>query len=372
MEDKRNLKNAEIDKSLLESVEKNIESNKRIIQYYKKFKNESSIAFKRDGIENKIERIKFCNKLWIMNKYNNLKIKDFVKTSLCHDKFCSNCKKVMQAGRMVRYIPELNIYKKNMYHLILTVPNVSGNELRFTIKKMNRAFKSIIKLLNGSKKIKGIDFSNFNYLGAVRSLEVTFKRDNYHPHFHVAIVLENFKESKKKYINDFSFNYGNFSTLFSSEEVLIQKLFYLYYNNIKVTKEKIDNLKQGYSCKLLKFREEDYAELFKYMCKNTDEDGKILKYENFSCLYYSLYKIKQIQGYGCLYNIKSEEDLTSCENEYEKLIEFLNESESPERDINKVRDLINETEYKLISRKTFFKYLKEDDKIDKTFSNENN
>lgn len=361
MEDKRNLQNAEIEKSLLESVERNIENNEKIIKHYEKFKNESSVAFTKDGIEKKIERIKFCNKIWIMNKYEKFKIKDFVKTSLCRDKFCSNCKKVMQAGRMVRYIPELNVYKKNMYHLILTVPNVQGEELRFAIKKMNRAFSSLIRLFNGSRKIKGIDFSGFSYLGAIRSLEVTFQGNNYHPHFHVAIVLENFEETKKKYINDFSFSYGNFKTLFSKEEILIQKLFYLYYNNVKVTKEKINSLKQGYSCKLLKFKEEDYAELFKYMCKNTDENGQILKYNNFSCLYYSLYNVKQIQGYGCLYNIKSEEDLISSENEYDELIKFLNDSESPERVLNKVKDLIND-EYKLISRKTFFKYLKEDDK----------
>ena len=356
------LKDIVVDKETLQKVVDNRSYNNLIVDYYKEFSNSGSISFNKDLLIKKGERLDYCNKYWQLDKYEKLKIKDFKKTNLCHDKFCANCKKVRQAGRMAKYIPELEKYKGNLFHLVLTVPNCSGQELNSTYKKMAKSFNMIIRYLDGRLKIKNIDFSVFDYQGAVRSLEVTFHGNSYHPHFHVGIVLNSnlFSLDSMNIINDFSYNnrYGirELKRLFCNEEILIQKIWYLLINNIKVTEKSINGLSQGYSCMVNKFHENDYAELFKYISKGSDEKGNLLTYDNFVSLYYGLYRVKQIQGYGCLYRINDDMDLEELEQKYDDYIQNLKKKESPVVAYQTPQDLINDTKYTLISRKSYFKY----------------
>lgn len=354
--------NAIVSKDLLQNVIDNISYNKIIIDYYSKFQNECGMAFNPDTLQRATDRIRSCNKFWQLDKYQIQKIKDFKKTNLCHDKFCANCKKVKQAARMSKYIPVLELYKDKLYHMTLTVPNCSGVDLLSTYKRMAKSFKTLIRYFTGNLIIKGIDFSSWGYEGAVRSLEVTFKGDSYHPHFHVGLVL-NIDVFDKKIINTYSYNYksgfAELKRLFSAYEIMIQKIWYLLINNIKVTKKSIFELDVGYSCTIDKFSEEDFAELFKYMTKERDEKGYILTYENFISLYYGLYRIKQIQGYGCLYKIKDDVDLEELDKKYKDYIQEIQKRESPEVVYEKPQDLVVDSEYKLISRKTYFKYLRQ-------------
>jgi len=197
----------------------------------------------------------------------------------------------------------------------------------------------------------------------VRSLEVTFKGNSYHPHFHVGIVLGSQLLGHKTIINKYSWDYktgiAELKRLFSEQEILIQKIWYLLLNNTKVTKMAIDEIEDGYSCTMDKFPEEDFAELFKYITKETDEQGNILTYNNFISLYYGLYRVKQIQGYGCLYRIKDEEDLESLEEKYEEFMQEIRKKESPMLVYETPQDLILDSEYKLISRKNYFKFLRQ-------------
>lgn len=357
-----NLTDVTVDKKVLQDVVDNIGYNETIISYYARFSLESSVSFSSQLLVKKSERLKFCNHFWQLDKYQEQKIKDFRKTNLCHDKFCANCKKVLQAGRMAKYIPELEKYKDNLFHLTLTVPNCSGADLNFTYKKMAKSFRMLINFLNGHNKIKGINFARFGYQGAVRSLEVTFHNNSYHPHFHVGLVLD-LNLGRKKIINTYSYNFTNGLTelkrLFCKEEILIQKIWYLLINNIKVTKSSIDDLPEGYSCTIDKFNEDDYAELFKYISKGSDENGNTFSYENFVALYYGLYRVKQIQGYGCLYRIDDSIDLEELDNQYEDYIQEIRKKESPLVVYERPKDLILDTEYTLISRKAFFKYLRQ-------------
>lgn len=372
-----NLKDITVEKEILNDVVKNIEYNKAIVGYYERFANDmesieekqhyfvvtkSHLTFDSKLLFRKGSNLDWCNKYWTLDKYENQKIKDFKKANLCHDKFCANCKKVKQAGRMAKYIPELEKYKSNLYHLTLTVPNCSGQDLNATYKKMAKSFKMLINFFTGHNKIKGINFDKFKYEGAVRSLEITFHSDSYHPHFHIGIVL-NSKLSRKKIINTYSYTnktgLRELKRLFSKEEILIQKIWYLLFNGIKVTKSSIDELDEGYSCAIEKFNEDDYAELFKYISKGSDEEGNTLTYDNFISLYYGLYRIKQIQGYGCLYKINDEIDLEELELKYEEYIQEIRKKESPVVACETPQDLILDSEYTLISRKTFFKYLRQ-------------
>ena len=144
--------------------------------------------------------------------------------------------------------PVLEQYQDTLFHLVLTLPNCKGEELFNTYGKMAKKFKSIINYFTGHNKIKGIDFSSWGYQGAVRSLEVTFKKDNYHPHFHVGIVLDPNAVGIKDIQNIYSFNYKSEVTelkrLFSEQEILIQKIWYLLLNDMKVTKLAIEELEQ--------------------------------------------------------------------------------------------------------------------------------
>lgn len=358
----KNLTNAIIPKDLLEDVVKNIEYNKIIIDYYEKFQKEPHITFNTQTLTNNTKRLCNCNRFWELDKYEEHKIKDFKRTNLCRDKFCANCKKVRQSARMAKYIPVLEEYQDKLYHLTLTLPNCSGVDLLLTYKKMAKCFRKLIDFLSCREKIKGIDFSTWGYEGAVRSLEVTFKDDSYHPHFHIGLVL-NTDLGKKNIENTYSFDYRKgikeLKRLFCEKEILIQKIWFLLLNGEKVTKKAIKSLKEGYSCTLDKFPSEDYQELFKYMTKETDENGSILTYENFINLYYSLYRVKQIQGYGCLYSITDDGDLEGMEQQYEEYIQEIAKKESPKLVSERPQDLLLDTEYTLISRKNYFKYLRQ-------------
>jgi hypothetical protein len=314
-------------------------------------------------LTNKIDNLDNCNKFWDIDKFIEHKQKWVVKQNLCKDRFCSNCKKVKQASRMSKYIPVLEQYQDSLFHLVLTLPNCKGEELFITYDKMAKTFKRLINFLNGNKKIKGIDFSSWGYQGAVRSLEVTFKKDSYHPHFHVGIVLDPNVVGKKDIQNIYSFNYKGeapeLKRMFSEQEILIQKIWYLLINDIKVTKKSIEDLEQGYSCTLDKFPEEDFAELFKYMTKDKDEVGNILTYDNFKALYQGLYRVKQIQGYGVLYRITDSIDLEKYEEAFQAYIEELTKKESPVAVREKPQELILDAQYKILNKKSYIKYLRQ-------------
>lgn len=357
-----NLNNLIIEKDYINKVYNNNNYNNVIKKYYSELSKEWYIS------KGKIGNLDRCNKIWCIDIYEDNQIKDFTGTYLCHDKFCNNCKKVKQASRMSKYIPYLEIYSDKLYHLTLTVPNVVGEQLRPTIEKMTKSFKSLIRYFTGNLKINGIDFSSYGYLGAVRSLEITFNKDSYHPHFHVAIAFSNLnldKNIENKYSIDYTGKRDK--RLFSKFEVLIQKIWYLLINNIKVTKNNIDKLSSGYSCIVDKLKENDYAEFFKYMIKETNEDNDILTYENFKILYISTEYLKQLQGYGCFYMINDKNLDKEVNKIYCTIKQVLLNSEVPKFKGCTPLELLNDTNYYLISRKKIYQQLKS---IERSVKNE--
>lgn len=363
-----------IPRDYVESITENISHNKITLDYYQLLAKDSEFNFefatehelvkkqiKNKTIENKIDRIANCNRYWTLDKWDIQKIKAFKKTNLCRDKFCNNCKKVKQASRMAKYIPELEPYRQNIYHMVLTAPNVPGIDLKASINRQNKAFRMIIRYLAGDLKIKGLDFIKYGYRGAVRSNEVTYRGDSYHPHMHIAIILENGPTCEQKTItNRYSFHYNELRRLFSEFEILIQKIFYLLYNGIRVTKKEIDSLSEGFSCIVDYFSDSDYAELFKYMTKSTDQDGTVMSYGNFKVLEDGLHSLRQIQGYGCLYNVKDdgidEEEIVEI---WSDIVNYLNKIENPVEVRETPQDLSKDNVYTLISPKRIYTYLRQ-------------
>jgi hypothetical protein len=281
---------------------------------------------------------------------------------------------------MAKYAPILKKANKiyNLYHMVLTVPNCSAQDLEKVIKKMIKKFKRLIQILRGEIKIKGLEFEEtWGFAGAVRSLEVTFKSNFndsncFHAHFHVALALEHDGTilGEKHIENKFSKSKKSGFRLFSEEEILIQKIWRLLMTDQRVTKKSIDELEIGYSCTLDEFKEEsDIIEIFKYMTKGVtknedsgddDETEKVFSYKHFKTLYFVLHRVKQVQGYGIFYRISddvTEEEIEKANTIYDKIVEYLQNKEIPTREINSIQELLEDTVYMLISRKRILKNL---------------
>lgn len=357
----KDLHKLQIDKEHLKKVNKNLRYNELIGSYYDRLMQEQITEIDIMRLDSKLERLQMCNCYWQIDRYDKQRIKDFLRTNLCRDKFCNNCKKVKQAERMAKFMPEINKYKKlNMSQIVLTVPNCSGDVLHETIKKMFKSFATLIEYFKLKKKIKGLDFSWLGYKGAVRSLEVTYNKEDYHPHLHVLLIHKG-ENGQKEHTNCYSFDKYQKKDVrkFSDFEILIQKIWYLLNNQEKVTKKAIDTLDVGYSCMMDKFEDDDFLELFKYMTKADGlEDGKIMSYQNFKDLYYGLHSVRQIQGYGCLFRLKDEDMSEIAEERYEEIINELKKEEEPVQVSQTVQALLEDNEYLLISRKKIYKHLK--------------
>lgn len=362
----KDLDKLQIDKEHLGKVQKNLEYNALIGSYYDRFIQEQVSNVMINRLDSKLERLQMCNRFWQIDRYDKQKVKDFIKTNLCRDKFCNNCKKVKQAERMAKFMPEINKYRDfNMSQLVLTVPNCTGDKLHETIKIMFKSFGRLIEYFKGKEKIKGLDFSWLGYKGAVRSLEVTYKGKDkeieYHPHLHVLLIHEGEDDDVKNHLNRYSYDkYGKKDIRkFSDFEILIQKIWCLLNEQVKVTQKAINSLEVGYSCMMDPFRDDDFLELFKYMTKaDSLEDGKIMSYQNFKDLYYGLNSVRQIQGYGCLFRLKDADLSELAEERYNEIIDELRKEEEPVTASETVQALIKDCEYLLISRKKIYKYLR--------------
>lgn len=132
---------------------------------------------------------------------------------------------------------------------------------------MFKSFKSLNRYLNNDLKIKGLDFEQYSYIGAIRSLEVTFKGDNYHPHLHCIFAFKSPLMNYRYIENTFSNSKKNGHRKFTDFEVLLQKIWSLLNNKIKVTKKNIEELELGYSCTVDDIDESSAYEVFKYMTK---------------------------------------------------------------------------------------------------------
>ena len=354
----QDLKGIEVKKDFIKDILKNNKYNQEVIlDYYYRLHSEDPTL----NLTSKLENVANCNSWWLLDHYKEQKVKDFKKTNLCKDKFCNNCKKVKQASRLSNFMPLIDQYRedKYLYHLTLTVPNCKGSDLHETIKTMFESFRRIIRYLALDKKIRGLDFEQYDYIGAIRSLEITFKGDNYHPHLHCILGFNKPLINNKYIENTFSNSKKNGHRKFTDFEILIQKIWYLLNNKTKVTKKNIEELDLGYSCTIDPIDESSAYEVFKYMTKSTDEENNVLTYNNFKDLYYSLYRVRQIQGYGCFYNVKDDDSIIDQVDElYEVYIAILKSKENPLEVSQTPEDLLKDNENIIISRKKIFSYLK--------------
>lgn len=363
------LEHLRVPKDLLQKVDTYRDHNNVIVSYYERLMQESPPVL-QNTLSNVTENLRECNRLWFIDFYQKQKVKDFQKTNTCKDKFCSNCKKVKQASRMARFENEIFKQLDNYDYasqMVLTVPNVPGVELEETIKNMTKAYAKLNRMFRNEKvhtpKWVMELLGELDYHGAIRTLEVTYKNDEYHPHFHVLLIHNNWM-GEKKHVNQYSFDKYKKRELrkFTDFEIVIQKLWRMLIEGQRMGKKNYDALEVGYSCMVDPCQEGDYLELFKYMVKTSTEDSKFMQYHQFKTLYFALKHVRQIQGYGIFHNFNddTEELMNLADQIYDIVKNKLNEEEVPVSVWQTVKELLkdDDDEYLLISRKQIFKHLR--------------
>lgn len=365
------LEQLNLSREYMQKVLEKLAHNDLLFQYFKDLYNETN----KIDYSKLSDNIKFCNSNWFMKRYDVPKIFDIQSINNCHSKFCSNCQKLIQASRLSKMTPhiESSVVTYDLYHLILTVPNVKSLELKSIISIMFEAFQKLIKYFDGRNKMEDMDFEFIGYSSAMKSLEITYKENGeYHPHIHCILALKKDLEFVKDKVNDYSFNRGIFERYFSDFEIRIQKIWFLLINNIiqrnqkikiakynhntnlsklknpidvfksfdellnfkvsvmpfesakpnykqtpkdfnikalKVTKQAIDKINIGYSCVMDKVDDNNYYEVFKYAFKLTSDEDSLLNYEQFKTLFFTTRHLRQVQCYGAWYKIKIDDSI---------------------------------------------------------------
>lgn len=148
--------------------------------------------------ENTLELVKECNTFMMMVADESMEKKKQHKGNTCKNRFCPICawkksrKDALALSVMMAYLKQEE--KKEFIFLTLTAPNVPADELNDEIQHYNQSFQRLMQ----RKEVKTV------VKGYARKLEITYneERDDYHPHFHVLIVVnKSYFTDTKQYIN---------------------------------------------------------------------------------------------------------------------------------------------------------------------------
>lgn len=114
----------------------------------------------------------------------------FWRTNFCKDKWCPMCqwkKTRFIFHRVMEIVKDMQkVY--GFAFLTLTVPNVPGAELSYTLDRMKKAYRVFMGAY-GSKSGKARGFQAFK--GSMQAIEITYDQDTdtYHPHIHALVAL---------------------------------------------------------------------------------------------------------------------------------------------------------------------------------------
>lgn len=337
-----------------DKVDRRTEKNGYISYLYRKLSDEIG----DESLQITANRVFSCSRYYEIDYYVDQKVKDVQRTYFCHNRFCDNCQNAYAVQREFKYTPVLDQLSKlfHLYHIVFTVPNCYSDQLLITLDQMQNSFGYINRYLNGNLKIKGIDFLKYGYSGCIRALEITkSKKGDFHPHFHCLFLFRNdlskFPEWKKHNVNSYSFDnpdvvlhkkksYGTPQRYFSDFEILLQKIWRLKFDGIKVTRDNLEGIKEGYSV-IVDPAKGRYHQVFKYatkgLFKKTDGD---LNYRDFVNLHFALQNRRIIQGYGVFFHCDFEEINLDTDKYYNRLVAILRSNEYPIPEIEKLDQIL--------------------------------
>lgn len=301
----------------------------------------------------RVEHMEKCLSFWEWDIYRENKVMDLQKVTRCKDRWCANCRKVARAKSIIEFAPKFAEMRKNGYNpylLTVTVPNVSGEDLRDTIKKMQKSFRIFWTWFNGAIGKRGYKNRLFRLVAGVRVLEITKNKKTgmFHPHFHCLVFADGTEDEvffEKVWDGEWSEKRKQYNQL-SDADLQIRNIWYRAYNNIRIT-QKCD---EKYICDIRELNgEKGILEVFKYTTKDTD----IENYKDFKVLFEALDGLRLKQGLGELYNLKLDgfEEDGMMEDEIENYLQK-NSDETPEEIITTFQNLFSKEyhEYKKISR----------------------
>lgn len=373
-------------KGSFETIKRRTRRNDTLADWYNNLYEETG----EERFDRKATALKSCCKIWDTEYYRLQGVKDIKRTNHCNDRFCENCQSLNAKQREDKFTPFLDTFKRHfdIYHIVFTVTNPTHDKLFDTVENMFKQFGYIIRLFRGNAKIKGYDFLRYGFVGAIRALEITKSKDGltFHPHFHTLFLMKKglkLDTDGKTHVNDYSFDNTRNGAIykFSDFEILLQKIWRLRYDGIKVNAENIKLLPIGYSVKLN--RPKNYHEVFKYATKGifkenaSPVDGE----RDFRILQRTLDGRRIIQGYGALNGFKfddsNEEDFDyidtlskvigaiyddkeKIDTEYENFISALKSVEDPVKLYEYFEDIFKEFDsknIKYVSRASIYELL---------------
>lgn len=120
-----------------------------------------------------------------------------IDARFCCARICPACQrrrslKLFHQVKRICSVIQSDLPTNRYFLLTLTIPNVKYDELRSAITHLNKSFRGLFLRKEVKKATRGF----------FRAMEITynFKRDDYHPHFHILVAVSS-GYFKKKYIS---------------------------------------------------------------------------------------------------------------------------------------------------------------------------
>lgn len=342
-------------KGTFDKINRRTKKNETLAGYYEDLAEDfkEGLGYEKETLLTRAEWLRKCCQYWDVDYYKLQGVKDVIRTNRCKDRFCDCCGSAQAKQREEKFTPFLDELSKkyDIYHIVFTVPNPEREVVQSTVTEMYSKFSRIIRYFQGAKKIKGVDFTKYGFIGAIRALEITKSKvyENFHPHFHCLFIFRKGVAKfmgEKKHVNAYSFNnpdikrshkkieYGQPERFFTDFEILLQKVWRLLMDGVKVTAENLDICSLGYSV-IADNACGKYHEVFKYATKGIfkdKEEGCIGNYYDFVAMFFTLYRRHVIQGYGVLRGFNFEEPAKlEADEKYNEVIATLRALEDPQR-----------------------------------------
>lgn len=260
--------------------------------------------------ESVVDRVRSCGDYLRFVRDHEQKLKLY-QAFFCRNKLCPMCnwRRSMKYSWQAKEIIDEALKRKpkaRFLFLTLTVENVSAKGLSEAIKELNKSFDRLFRRARVKK----------NLIGFIRALEVTYndKRNDYHPHIHVLLMVSPSYFMGRDYISQ-----ADWTDMWEQSA----NLNYTPVVNIKAVKEKIarEDLHDDFSNDgILKA----VLETAKYPVKpfemEYDKNGKKIKRSEEKLtqitgeLLEGLYKKRQLGFGGLLKDIRKEMQLDDIEN----------------------------------------------------------